>query len=207
MPSATLRYAFCLASQCWHSEKSIAYSLGLTRKTAIITGANFSGQEFEVLAETPGGLNTTQVLEAGAVAGANAVETRSFTRSYGSLVAVDHLNFSCARSAIFGFLGPNGAGKSTLIKMLTTLLPPSEGTALVAGYDIIREPRAVRRKIGYVSQMLSADGDLTGQENLSISAKLYGVPRSERPSRIAHALEFMDLAHVRGKLVKQYSGA
>lgn len=137
---------------------------------------------------------------------ANAVETRSLTRRYGSLVAVNHLDFTCPSGAIFGLLGPNGAGKSTLIKMLTTLLPPSEGTALVAGYDILREPRSVRRKIGYVSQMLSADGDLTGYENLSISAKLYGVARSERASRIDHALEFMDLAHVCNKLVKQYSG-
>ena len=136
----------------------------------------------------------------------NAVETCSLTRRYGSLVAVNTLNFTCPSGAIFGLLGPNGAGKSTLIKMLTTLLPPSEGTALVAGYDIIHESREVRRKIGYVSQMLSADGELTGQENLSISAKLYGVPRSERASRIAHALEFMDLARVRAKLVKQYSG-
>jgi ABC-2 type transport system ATP-binding protein len=160
------------------------------------------------LADISDRLDATQAPESNAApsATANAVDTRSLTRRYGSLVAVNHLNFTCPNSAIFGLLGPNGAGKSTLIKMLTTLLPPSEGTALVAGYDIIREPRAVRRKIGYVSQMLSADGDLTGQENLSISAKLYGVPRSERPSRISHALEFMDLAQVRGKLVKQYSG-
>ena len=144
--------------------------------------------------------------ESGAGPGPNAVETRSLTRRYGSLVAVNRLNFTCSNGAIFGLLGPNGAGKSTLIKMLTTLLPPSEGTALVAGYDILHEPREVRRKIGYVSQMLSADGELTGLENLAISAKLYGVPRRERASRITHALEFMDLERVRAKLVKQYSG-
>ncbi|HUA00897.1 MAG TPA: ATP-binding cassette domain-containing protein, partial [Candidatus Aquilonibacter sp.] len=108
--------------------------------------------------------------------------------------------------SIFGLLGPNGAGKSTVIKMLTTLLAPSEGTAFVAGYDIVREPRKVRRKIGYVSQMLSADGDLTGYENLLISAKLYGIPRAERKARIEHALEFMKLAHVKDKFVKHYSG-
>ncbi len=136
----------------------------------------------------------------------NAVETCSLTRRYAALVAVNQLNFACPCRSIFGLLGPNGAGKSTLIKMLTTLLPPSEGTALVAGHDIIGDPRAVRRRIGYVSQMLSADGDLTGYENLAISAKLYGVPRSERVARVAHALEFMDLSHVAGKLVKQYSG-
>ena len=136
----------------------------------------------------------------------NAVETKSLTRRFESLVAVNQLTFSFPRGSIFGLLGPNGAGKSTLIKMLTTLLPPSEGTALVAGFDIVREPREVRRRIGYVSQMLSADGDLTGYENLLISAKLYGIPRSERGARIAEALDFMDLTHASQKLVKQYSG-
>ena len=164
------------------------------------------------MAEATSNLNTEQNTEqnedqqAIAHTQTNAVETRSLTRRFGSLVAVNHLNLTCPHGSIFGLLGPNGAGKSTLIKMLTTLLPPSEGTALVAGFDIVREPRAVRRKIGYVSQMLSADGDLTGRENLSISAKLYGVPRSDRESRIAHALEFMDLAHVANKRVKHYSG-
>jgi ABC-2 type transport system ATP-binding protein len=158
------------------------------------------------LADAIGDLNATQHLESAASGAPNAVETHSLTRRYGSLVAVDRLNFACPQGSIFGLLGPNGAGKSTLIKMLTTLLPPSEGTALVAGHDIVLDPRSVRRKIGYVSQMLSADGDLTGYENLSISAKLYGVPRAERAVRIRHALEFMDLSHVAGKLVKHYSG-
>jgi ABC-2 type transport system ATP-binding protein len=156
--------------------------------------------------ETVRNLNSAQLPEPVSPAGANAVQTCSLTRRYGSLVAVKQLNFACPSKCIFGLLGPNGAGKSTLIKMLTTLLPPSEGTAVVAGYDIRREPRAVRSKIGYVSQMLSADQELTGYENLSISAKLYGVPRFERESRISHALEFMDLSHVADKLVKQYSG-
>jgi ABC-2 type transport system ATP-binding protein len=136
----------------------------------------------------------------------SAVETRALTRRFESLVAVNNLTFSFPRGSIFGLLGPNGAGKSTLIKMLTTLLPPSQGTAFVAGFDIVREPRKVRRTIGYVSQMLSADGDLTGYENLLISAKLYGIHRSERASRIAEALEFMDLSQAAGKLVRHYSG-
>src|SRR6202166_1611349 len=131
----------------------------------------------------------------------NAVEVLSLTKRFGSLVAVDHLKFACAPGSTFGLLGPNGAGKSTLIKMLTTLLPPSEGTAKIAGFDLVQHPEAVRRKIGYVSQMLSADGDLTGYENLLISAKLYGIPRPERSRRIAEGLEFMDLSHVTGKLV------
>src|SRR6202021_748528 len=136
----------------------------------------------------------------------NVIEVLGLTRRYGPLVAVDHLTFSVASRATFGVLGPNGAGKSTLIKMLTTLLPVTEGTAKIAGFDLVRHPEAVRKKIGYVSQMLSADGDLTGYENLLISAKLYGMPRSERSPRIMQGLEFMDLAHVSGKLVKQYSG-
>ena len=137
---------------------------------------------------------------------ANAIEVLSLTRRFGSLVAVDHLTFSCASGTTFGLLGPNGAGKSTLIKMLTTLLPPSSGTARIAGFDLVQHPEAVRRKIGYVSQMLSADGDLTGYENLLISAKLYGIPRAERSRRIAQAFEFMELANVAGKRVRQYSG-
>lgn len=144
--------------------------------------------------------------EASGAGGSYAVETRALTRRFESLVAVNQLTFSFARGSIFGLLGPNGAGKSTLIKMLTTLLPPSEGTALVAGFDIVREPREVRRRIGYVSQMLSADGDLTGYENLLISAKLYGIPRSQRAARIAEALDFMDLSNAAHKMVKHYSG-
>lgn len=136
----------------------------------------------------------------------SAVETQALTKRFESLVAVNSLTFSFPRGSIFGLLGPNGAGKSTLIKMLTTLLPPSQGNALVAGFDIIRQPREVRRRIGYVSQMLSADGDLTGYENLLISAKLYGIRRPERASRIAEALEFMDLSHAASKLVRHYSG-
>src|SRR5580704_1392721 len=137
---------------------------------------------------------------------AHAIVTIQLTRRYDSLVAVDHLSFSTAGGSIFGLLGPNGAGKSTLIKMLTTLLPPTSGTALIAGFDIVRQPRDVRRSIGYVSQMLSADGDLTGYENLLISAKLYGIPRTERAQRIAQAFEFMDLTAAARKIVRHYSG-
>src|SRR6202451_353306 len=122
----------------------------------------------------------------------NVIEVLSLTRRYGALVAVDHLNFSVASGAAFGLLGPNGAGKSTLIKMLTTLLPVTEGTAKIAGFDLVKHPELVRKKIGYVSQMLSADGDLTGYENLLISAKLYGMHGKEREKRIASAFEFMD---------------
>jgi ABC-2 type transport system ATP-binding protein len=135
-----------------------------------------------------------------------AIQTFELTRRYDSLVAVDHLEFSAAAGSVFGLLGPNGAGKSTLIKMLTTLLPPTSGTAWVAGFDIVKKPADVRRNIGYVSQMLSADGDLTGYENLLISAKLYGIHGKERERRIANAFEFMDLSDAAEKRVKHYSG-
>jgi ABC-2 type transport system ATP-binding protein len=90
--------------------------------------------------------------------------------------------------------------------MLTTLLPPTSGSARVAGYDISANPHEVRRSIGYVPQMLSADGALTGRENLLLSARLYGVPGSERRSRIKTALDFMGLADSADRLVKTYSG-
>ncbi len=135
-----------------------------------------------------------------------AVETFGLNRRFASLVAVDNLNLRVPSGDIFGLLGTNGAGKSTTIKMLTTLLPPSIGTARVAGFDIIREPREVRKNIGYVSQMLSADGELTGYENLLISAKLYGIPKIEREKRIKQALDFMELSRVASMLVSHYSG-
>jgi ABC-2 type transport system ATP-binding protein len=137
---------------------------------------------------------------------AAAVETVELTCRFEDLVAVDHLSFSTASGSIFGLLGPNGAGKSTLIKMLTTLLRPTGGTAFVAGFDVVRQPREVRRRIGYVSQMLSADGDLTGYENLLISAKLYGIHRAERIKRIAQALDFMELTPAAHRVVRHYSG-
>jgi ABC-2 type transport system ATP-binding protein len=135
-----------------------------------------------------------------------AVELSVLSRRFKSLTAVDHLSFEVRPRSIFGLLGSNGAGKTTVIKMLTTLLPPTSGTALVAGFDIVREPDDVRRHIGYVSQMLSSDGELTGYENLLISAKLYGLSRGERRTRIVQALDFMDLADASDRLVGHYSG-
>lgn len=135
-----------------------------------------------------------------------AVELRSLKRCFGDLVAVNGIDLSIPSGTIYGLLGTNGAGKTTVIKMLTTLLPPTSGTALVAGYDILKAPFEVRRHIGYVSQMLSADGELSGYENLLISAKLYRIPRAERQRRIHQALHFMELDTVADRLVSHYSG-
>jgi ABC-2 type transport system ATP-binding protein len=128
------------------------------------------------------------------------------TKRYGTVRAVDAISLSVPGCGIFGLLGRNGAGKSTTIKMLTTLLPPTSGTATVAGFDVVRQPLDVRRRIGYVPQMPSADVDLTGYENLLIFAKLYVVPRSMRAERIDDALSFMGLQEYRNTLVGRYSG-
>jgi ABC-2 type transport system ATP-binding protein len=134
------------------------------------------------------------------------LETLALTRRFGTRTAVDALTLSVEAGEVFGLLGPNGAGKSTTIKMLTTLLPPTSGTARVAGLDIIRQAAGVRRVIGYVPQLLSADGSLTGYENLLIFAKLYDLPRSERTARVREALTFMGLLDSADRLVREYSG-
>ena len=135
-----------------------------------------------------------------------AIVTSELTRRFGTLTAVDHIQLQVSYGEIFGLLGANGAGKSTLIKMLTTLLPPTSGTAEVGSFDIIQSPGQVRRRIGYVSQLVSADGALTGFENLRLSAKLYDIPKAEMVARIENALEFMGLVDSANKLVRTYSG-
>lgn len=141
-----------------------------------------------------------------AAGGAISVDIRDLTRRFGDLVAVDRATLAIEPATIFGLIGPNGAGKSTLIKMLTTLLPPTSGSARVAGYDIVGRPTEVRRRIGYVPQLLSADGSLTGYQNMLLSARLYAIPRRERGERIENALAMMDLSEAADRLVGHYSG-
>jgi ABC-2 type transport system ATP-binding protein len=134
------------------------------------------------------------------------VDVRALTRRFGALVAVDRVSFAIEAGEIFALIGPNGAGKSTLMKMLTTMLPPTSGQALVAGFDVARQPAAVRAHIGYVPQLLSADGELTGEDNLRLSARLYLIPGHERAARIAAALEMVGLTEAKDRLVRTYSG-
>jgi ABC-2 type transport system ATP-binding protein len=134
------------------------------------------------------------------------LQTLELTRRFEKSTAVDALNISVASGEVFGLLGPNGAGKSTVIKMLTTLLPVSSGKAYLAGYDVIHQPDAVRRAIGYVPQALSADGTLTGYENLLIFSKLYDIPPRRRKQQISEVLEFMGLEDVAHQLVRTFSG-
>ena len=109
-----------------------------------------------------------------------AIAVENIVKRYGDFEAVKDVSFSVAEGEIFGLLGPNGAGKSTLIRMMTTLIPVTGGKAIVAGYDVAKDPDAVRRMIGVIPQALTSDPDLTVEENLSIYAKLYSVPRAER---------------------------
>jgi ABC-2 type transport system ATP-binding protein len=111
------------------------------------------------------------------------IETHELVRRFGNVTAVDALTLSIRAGEVFGLLGRNGAGKTTVIKMLTTLLPPSQGSATVGSFDIVRQAAAVRRIIGYVPQALSADGDMTGFENLLVFAKLYDIARSAFATR------------------------
>ncbi|MGC8785958.1 MAG: ATP-binding cassette domain-containing protein [Anaerolineae bacterium] len=134
------------------------------------------------------------------------VQTQALTRCFGPLRAVDAVTLMVEAGEVFGLVGPNGAGKTTMIKMLTTLLPPTAGKASVAGFDVVRQAANVRRCIGYVPQVLSADGTLTGYENLLIFAKLYDIPRAERERRVREALAFMGLSDAADKLVRNYSG-
>lgn len=136
----------------------------------------------------------------------NMIETSMLTRCFGELTAVDHLNLLVETGEVFGLLGPNGAGKTTVVKMLTTLLPPTSGQAAVAGFDVKRQATWVRAEIGYVPQLVSVDGTLTGYENLLVFAKIYGVARSERQARIAAALEFVGLEEAAHRQVRGYSG-
>jgi ABC-2 type transport system ATP-binding protein len=135
-----------------------------------------------------------------------AIDVFNLTHSYDGIPAVDKISFQVPQGSILGLLGPNGARKSTTIKMLTTLLPPTFGTATVSGFDIVQDPASVRQNIGYVPQLLSADGDLSGYENLLLSGKLYGLSAQCREKRIREVLEFMGLKDSAHQLVNHYSG-
>jgi len=135
-----------------------------------------------------------------------AIRTIGLTKRFSELTAVDHVSFEVRRGEIFGFLGPNGAGKTTTIRMLTTLLKPSEGTAEVWGHDILKERDAVRKSIGIVFQDPSLDDLLTGRENLEFHGRIYGIPKAERKRRIKDLLELAQLSERADDLVRTYSG-
>jgi ABC-2 type transport system ATP-binding protein len=134
------------------------------------------------------------------------IEVENLTKRFGDFTAVDSLNFSVGHGEVFGLLGPNGAGKSTLIRMLTTLVPPTSGTARVNGFDIVRQANDVRQCIGVIPQAMTSDLDLSAEENMSIFAKLYGISREKRIRTIGQLLIDVDLEKWADKPVKMFSG-
>ena len=136
----------------------------------------------------------------------NAIDVRNIVKRFGEFTAVNGITFTVEEGEIFGLLGPNGAGKSTLIRMLTTLLPPTAGTALVNGFDVMTESDGVRQSIGVIPQALTSDLELSVEENLIIFAKLYGVPRVKRQKLINELLDAVELSKWRDAPVKNLSG-
>lgn len=135
------------------------------------------------------------------------VKTENLTKVYqGNILAVNKVSFSVAKGEIFGFLGPNGAGKTTTILMLITLLKPTSGKAWVNGFDIVTQQDWVRQSIGYVSQDIAVDEDLTGQENLALQAGFYHLDKKVAEERISEVLEMVNLTDRASELVSHYSG-
>jgi len=135
-----------------------------------------------------------------------AVLCDGLTYRFGEHVAVNDVDLEIRPGETFGLLGPNGAGKTTTIRMLTTLLKPAAGRVTVFGVDAAARPMLVRRIIGYVPQLLSADGMLTGRENVELFARLFDVPRGQRATRVTEALAAMGLIGAADRLARTYSG-
>jgi ABC-2 type transport system ATP-binding protein len=134
------------------------------------------------------------------------IEVHEITKRFGDFTAVDSITFSVEHREIFGLLGPNGAGKSTLIRILTTLIPATSGSARICGHDVVREADPVRRLIGVIPQAMTSDLELSVEENLMIYAKLYGVPRERRKRLMGELLDAVELSNWRDKPVKNLSG-
>ena len=136
----------------------------------------------------------------------DVIESEGLTKKFGEVLAVDNVTFRVKKGEIFGFLGPNGAGKTTTINMLITLIRPTRGTARVAGFDVLKEPGEVRKRIGVVFQDPTLDRRLTGWENLWIHGRLYGIPSSELKRKINELLDFVELKGWEKREVQYYSG-
>ena len=134
------------------------------------------------------------------------IETHQITKRFRDFTAVNEITFAVERGEIFGLLGPNGAGKSTLIRMLTTLIPPTAGSATVGGFDVVRQADGVRRTIGVIPQATTSDMELSVEENILIFAKLYGVSRERRKVLMKELLEAVELTQWADQPVKFLSG-
>ena len=136
----------------------------------------------------------------------NAIDVRNIVKRFGDFTAVKGITFAVEEGEIFGLLGPNGAGKSTLIRMMVTLLPPTSGTAIINGFDIVKQADSVRQSIGVIPQAMTSDLELSVEENLIIFAKLYSVPREKRTRLINELLDAVELTKWRDAPVKNLSG-
>jgi ABC-2 type transport system ATP-binding protein len=134
------------------------------------------------------------------------IETRDLTRRFAELTAVDHLNLAVAPGEIFGLVGPDGAGKTTTLRMLCGLISPSEGSARVAGYDVARQPQAVKDQIGYMAQRFGLYGDLTVEENMAFYADLFGIVGTERASLSGELLSMTRMEPFRARQAGRLSG-
>jgi len=134
------------------------------------------------------------------------IETSDITKKYDDFTAVNGVNLKVPKNSVYGVLGPNGAGKTTLISMLCTILHPTSGTATVNGYDVVKNPKEVRKSIGIVFQSRALDDILTGREHLEMHASLYGVPKEVRQDRIDEILDLIALGAKADEYVKTYSG-
>jgi len=135
-----------------------------------------------------------------------SIEAKSLTKSFGDLIAVNDVSFSVEKGEIFGFLGPNGAGKSTTMMIFTTLLKPTSGNAVIAGFDVMKDAKHVRENIGFVQQETTVDEYLTGRENLLLQAKLNHIPKNEINTRIDEVLDLIELSDKQDQAVVTYSG-
>lgn len=136
----------------------------------------------------------------------NIIEVKNLTKKFGKFTAVDNISFDVKQGEIFGFLGPNGAGKTTTISMLTTLLKPTSGTAIINGYDLKKKKDKVRESLGVVFQEPTLDLELTAYENLSFHGILYCISQRVLKDRIKEVLELVDLWDKKDLLVKTFSG-
>ena len=135
-----------------------------------------------------------------------AIEATRLVRRFGDNTAVAGVDLSIAAGEIYGFLGPNGAGKSTTVRVLTTLLAPSDGSARVAGFDVGSEPEKVRLRIGVALQSAALDPKQTGRELLDLQGRLYGLTKAERSSRLNELLQLVDIGDAIDRRIATYSG-
>jgi ABC-2 type transport system ATP-binding protein len=137
---------------------------------------------------------------------ANIITVENLSKTFGTLKAVDNVSFTVKEGEIFGFLGPNGAGKTTTINMLTTLLKPTSGKAVVCGFSIFKDANEVRRSVGVVPQEYTADEDMSGINNIILCADLYGMPRSDSKAHAKELLKLVELEDAANRKVSTYSG-